>query len=93
MLFRSVRQAVEDGKYQLGLKLTDILSDSQGHGSESLGSDMRELRSRCLQKLASREVSAPGMNWYLTEDMVMKGLEIKPSNESKVSRIKAGNIK
>ena len=49
---------------------------------------MLGLRSRCLQALASREVSAPGMNWYFTEDMVMKGLEIKPSNESKVNRIK-----
>ena len=49
-LENDIRNVVEDGKYQLGLKLTDILANSGdgNDGAESLGSEMMELRSRCL---------------------------------------------
>ena len=39
------------------------------------------------------EVSAPGMNWYMTEDLVQDGLEIKPSDKARAQRIKAGAIR
>eukprot|EP00091_Calanus_sinicus_P019510 TRINITY_DN4927_c0_g1_i1.p1 TRINITY_DN4927_c0_g1~~TRINITY_DN4927_c0_g1_i1.p1 ORF type:complete len:144 (-),score=35.56 TRINITY_DN4927_c0_g1_i1:55-486(-) len=40
-----------------------------------------------------KEVSAPGMNWYMTEDLVQDGLEIKPSDKARAQRIKAGAIR
>ena len=53
---------------------------------------MVRLRGECLQQLAAREVSGPGMNWYLTEDLVMRGLEIRPYTEAKQARILSGDI-
>lgn len=81
-------RAVAQGQYQWGLQLTDCLADS-GNASEK----SRQLRGVCLRKLASEEVSAPGMNWYLTEDMVQEGLEIKPSHEAQSQRIFAGDMR
>merc|ERR1711971_929472 len=54
--------------------------------------EVANMRSRCLVELAGREVSAPGMNWYLTDDLKMRGLEVKPAEEAKVSRIRSGDI-
>ena len=88
-----VRTVVTSGKYQLGLKLTDLLADSGHDGARGLETELQELRSKCLHQLAEREVSAPGMNLYLTEDLVMRGLDIKPSMESKTARIMSGDIK
>ena len=53
---------------------------------------MVRLRGECLQQLAAGEVSGPGMNWYLTEDLVMRGLEIRPYTEAKQARILSGDI-
>jgi len=79
--------AVDKGEHQWGLQLTDILIDS---GRES--DRARELRGVCLRKLAGREVSAPGMNWYLTEDLVQEGLQIRPSPRATAQRIFAGDM-
>lgn len=80
--------AVTEGSYQWGLQLTSCLSDC---GQETARS--RQLRGECLRKLAGREVSAPGMNWYLTEDLVQEGLEIKPNPKMQARRIMAGDIR
>lgn len=79
--------AVDKGEHQWGLQLTDILIDS---GRES--DRAKELRGICLRKLAGREVSAPGMNWYLTEDLVQEGLQIRPSTRATAQRIFAGDM-
>ena len=50
------------------------------------------LRGACLQQLAAGEVSGTGMNWYLTEDLVMRGLEVRPYTEAKQARILSGDI-
>ena len=84
-----VRLAVRKGNYQWGLQLSDYLLDSEGSQQDELV----ELRSNCLQTLAYREVSAPGMNWYLTEDLVMRGLHIQPSQAARAQRIKSGDIR
>ena len=84
-----VRLAVRRGNYQWGLQLSDYLLDSEGSQQDELV----ELRSNCLQTLAYREVSAPGMNWYLTEDLVMRGLHIQPSQSARAQRIKSGDIR
>jgi len=91
-LVEKIKTAVARSQYQWGLKLMDFIIDSEG-GPGELEEELMLLRSKCLQVLAGKEVSAPGMNWYLTEDLVMRGLEIKPSNEAKVARIKAGDIR
>ena len=83
-----IREAVLGGQWQWGLKLCDMILDSEGELEEELVN----LRSRCLVELAGREVSAPGMNWYLTEDLKMKGLVVKPSDEARVARIRSGDI-
>ena len=84
-----VRLAVRKGNYQWGLQLSDYLLDSE----DSQHDELVELRSNCLQTLAYREVSAPGMNWYLTEDLVMRGLHIQPSQSARAQRIKSGDIR
>ena len=50
------------------------------------------LRGACLQQLAVGEVSAPGTNWYLTEDLIMRGLEVRAPEDIRVSRIMSGDI-
>ena len=50
------------------------------------------LRGACLQQLAAGEVSAPGTNWYLTEDLIMRGLEVRAPEDIRVSRIMSGDI-
>ena len=87
-LEEKIREAVSGGLWQWGLQLCDMILDSEG----SLGEELATLRSRCLVELAGREVSAPGMNWYLTDDLKMRGLEVKPAEEAKVSRIRSGDI-
>ena len=84
-----LRLAVSRGNFQWALKLSDYLVDTETSDQE----EVVELRSKCLQTLAYREVSAPGMNWYLTEDLVMRGLQIKPSQAARAQRIKSGDIK
>ena len=84
-----LRQAVSRGNYQWGLKLSDYLVDIESSEQE----EVKDLRSKCLQTLAYREVSAPGMNWYLTEDLVMRGLQIQPSQAARAQRIKSGDIR
>ena len=92
VLVEKIKLAVSKGQYQWGLKLMDFIVDSEG-GPGELEEELVLLRSKCFQVLAGKEVSAPGMNWYITEDLVMRGLEIKPSNEAKVARIKSGDIR
>jgi len=87
-IIRKAKDAVDSGNYQWGLKLTDTLVDTAQATDE-----VKDLRGQCLRKLALKEVSAPGMNWYMTEDLVQDGLEIKPSERSRAQRIKAGDIR
>ena len=51
------------------------------------------MRSKCLRELAAREVSAPGRNWYRTEELVMGGLHIRPSKEARATRIMESEIR
>ena len=88
-MMEEVRLAVRRGNYQWALQLTDYLLVTKTGQKDELV----ELRSRCLQTLAYREVSAPGMNWYLTEDLVMRGLQIQPSQQARAQRIKSGDIR
>ena len=55
--------------------------------------ELTRMRSKCLTELAAREVSAPGRNWYRTEDLVMGGLEIRPSKEARAARIMESEIR
>ena len=55
--------------------------------------EVTRMRSKCLRELAAREVSAPGRNWYRTEDLVMGGLQIRPSKEARVARIMESEIR
>ena len=87
-MVKKAKNAVEAENFQWGLKLTDTLVDS-GQSTEVV----KELRGTCLRKLALNEVSAPGMNWYMTEDLVQDGLEIKPSAKARAQRIKAGDTR
>ena len=41
----------------------------------------------------NNEVSAPGRNWYRTEDLVMGGLQIRPSKEARMTRIMESDIR
>ena len=87
---QQIRKAVNGEEYQWGLKLSDFIINSEPE--VDINEELLNMRSKCLQCLAMGEVSAPGMNWYLTEDLVMRGLEVKPSSEAKVARIKSGDI-
>ena len=51
-----LRQAVSRGNYQWALKLSVYLVDIESSEQE----EVKDLRSKCLQTLAYREVSAPG---------------------------------
>jgi len=87
-MLKKMEEAFDSGNIQWALKLSDTLVDS-GQSTERV----KEVRGKCLRKLAMKEVSAPGMNWYLTEDLVQEGLEIRPSESARAQRIKAGSIK
>jgi len=91
VLMEKIKSAVESRQFQWGLKLSDFIIDSEVE--TDLDKELVLMRSQCLQELSSKEVSAPGRNWYLTEDLVMRGLIVKPSQEAKASRIKSGDIK
>ena len=90
----AARAAVEAGQHQWGLQLLDMVLDSgdQEGDQEEGDQEVVRLRGECLQQLAAGEVSGPGMNWYLTEDLVMRGLEIRPYTEAKQARILSGDI-
>ena len=104
----AARAAVEAGQHQWGLQLLDMVLDSgyqeegdqegdqegyqEGDQEEEGDQELVRLRGECLQQLAAGEVSGPGMNWYLTEDLVMRGLEIRPYTEAKQARILSGDI-
>ena len=97
----AARAAVEAGQHQWGLQLLDMVRDSgdqedqQGEGEQEgdhQGEELVRLRGACLQQLAAGEVSGPGMNWYLTEDLVMRGLEVRPYTEARQARILSGDI-
>ena len=87
----AARAAVEAGQHQWGLQLLDMVLDSGDQEGDQEGEVVR-LRGACLQQLAAGEVSGPGMNWYLTEDLVMRGLEVRPYTEAKQARILSGDI-
>ena len=96
----AARAAVEAGQHQWGLQLLDMVLDSGDQEGDQEEGDQEghqegevvRLRGACLQQLAAGEVSGPGMNWYLTEDLVMRGLEIRPYTEAKQARILSGDI-
>ena len=86
-------KAVNNQQWQWGLKLCDMLLDScEECGNEEMEETIRS-RSQCLRELASREVSAPGRNWYRTEDLVMAGLVIRPSKQAKMARIMESDMR
>ena len=73
--------------------MCDMLLDSgEDWPSEELEETTR-MRSKCLRELAAGEVSAPGRNWYRTEDMVMGGLHIRPSKEARAARVMESEIR
>ena len=101
----AARAAVEVGQHQWGLQLLDMVLDSgDQEGDQEQEGDQKgdqegdqegelvRLRGACLQQLAAGEVSGPGMNWYLTEDLVMRGLEVRPYTEARQARILSGDI-
>ena len=86
-------KAVKEQQWQWGLKLCDMLLDScEECGTEDRAETMRA-RSQCLMELAAMEVSAPGRNWYRTEDLVMTGLVIRPSKEARLARIMESDMR
>ena len=88
----AARAAVEAGQHQWGLQLLDMVLDSGDQEGDHQGEELVRLRGACLQQLAAGEVSGPGMNWYLTEDLVMRGLEVRPYTEARQARILSGDI-
>ncbi|XP_023348024.1 uncharacterized protein LOC111716758 isoform X2 [Eurytemora carolleeae] len=84
-------KALKDDNAQWALQLADLVLDAGQAEPEDIKS-AKKIRSRALLILSTREISAPGMNWYLTEDMVMQGLDIIPSKKSKAQRIKRGSV-
>ena len=91
----AARAAVEAGQHQWGLQLLDMVRDSGDQQGDQEGEgegELVRLRGACLQQLAAGEVSGPGMNWYLTEDLVMRGLEVRPYTEARQARILSGDI-
>ena len=86
----NIHKAVEEKQWQWGLRLCDMILDGQ---EEEELEEVRGLRSECLKELAAREVSAPGRNWYRTEDMVMAGLEIKPSKQARAARVMGSDMR
>lgn len=87
------KKAVTNKQWQWGLKLCDMILDSgENLPSEELEETIR-MRSQCLRELAAKEVSAPGRNWYRTEDLVMGGLQIRPSKEARIARIMESDIR
>ena len=89
----NTKKAVTNKQWQWGLKLCDMLLDSgEDLPNEELEDTIR-MRSQCLQELAAKEVSAPGRNWYRTEDLVMGGLQIRPSKEARMTRIMESDIR
>ena len=85
----NIMKAVKEKQWQWGLKLCDMILDS---GAEEVEETVR-MRSQCLRELAAREVSAPGRNWYRTEDMVMAGLQIRPSPEARRARVMESDMR
>jgi alkyl sulfatase BDS1-like metallo-beta-lactamase superfamily hydrolase len=55
---------------------------------------INQLESSTLQKLAPREVSANGRNWYLTKSLEVQGLiEVKPSQAQITETILSSSIR
>jgi alkyl sulfatase BDS1-like metallo-beta-lactamase superfamily hydrolase len=76
-VFQAAKQAFDQGKYQWVLELTEAL---RLYPEQMNISQINQLESSTLEKLASREISANGRNWYLTKSLEIQGLiEIKPS--------------
>ena len=69
-----------------------LLDSCEECGNEEMEETIRS-RSQCLRELAAREVSAPGRNWYRTEDLVMAGLVIRPSKQAKMARIMESDMR
>jgi len=87
----AAEEANAQANNQQALLLTDLILDADDQSEEDI-SAAKVIRSEALIKLSSREVSACGMNWYLTEDLVMKGLKIIPSPRATAQRIHAGKV-
>ncbi len=50
------------------------------------------MKVNCLRQMSLDEVSSCGRNWYLTEALVVEGLEIKPSDKQTKRRIYSGTM-
>ena len=88
-----IKKAVTNKQWQWGLKLCDMILDTGDDLPSEELEDIIRMRSQCLRELAAKEVSAPGRNWYRTEDLVMGGLQIRPSKEARMARIMESDIR
>jgi len=91
-VLEAAEKAAASSNFQWALQLTDLILDAGQQTEEDIGF-AKDLRSTALVELAGTEVSAPGMNWYLTEDLVMKGLKIVPSQRAMSQRIMKGSVR
>ncbi len=71
-LFAEAIKARDAGKLQWAVELCDILGDEDSE-------NVRELRSECLRRLAQKEKSANGRNWFFTAALENDGARIGPT--------------
>lgn len=84
-VFESAKTAYIQHEYQWCLELTEAL---QHHPEDLNLSEINELQSLSLRKLASLQTSANGRNWYLTKSLEVRGLiEVKPNPFQKAQSI------
>jgi alkyl sulfatase BDS1-like metallo-beta-lactamase superfamily hydrolase len=90
-VFETAKQAFDREKYQWVLELTEAL---RLHPENVDITQINQLESSTLQKLAPREVSANGRNWYLTKSLEVQGLiEVKPSQAQITETILSSSIR
>jgi alkyl sulfatase BDS1-like metallo-beta-lactamase superfamily hydrolase len=90
-VFENAEKAFKEEKYQWVLELTEALNLYPENFNIS---KINQLQCLTLQKLASREISANGRNWYLTKSLEIQNLiQIKPSELQIIETISKASLK
>jgi len=84
-------EALKENKHQWAMQLADLILDAANQSQQDIDR-AKEVKSEALHVLAFREISSGGMNWYLTEELVSRGLQIKPPKGGLAERVKQCSI-
>lgn len=89
-VFEEVNKAFEQEKYQWVLELTEaLILYPQNVDLQQI----KQIHSSALIKLASKEISANGRNWYLTKSYEIQNLiQIRPSQQQMTESIFAASL-